>query len=253
MIRCLLISSFNTLQNMPSGQTMNDLQMMKMHNLFDKKLPLSHLSLLCSICFLFLLCTPQSLSAQRFNAGFVLGLNASQIDGDNAAGYNKLGLSAGVRATTYLTDKADLSFDILYSQRGSQSEFNLGANFIPFKIKVNYIEVPILFNYKDWLVEGEDDVSYYKITISGGVAYSRLFQTEIDDGAPTSSLIPLQDFFKKNDVSLVIGAAFNITEHIGVMVRWTRSVTPIYRAGDSVINAPSFVGKFLTFHTFYMF
>jgi len=232
---------------------MNDFQMIKMHLLFDKTSPLSHFSYLFSICLLLLLYKPQSVSAQRFNAGFVLGVNASQIDGDRAAGYNKLGISAGVRATTYLTDKANLSFDILYSQRGSQSEFNLGANFIPFKIKVNYIEVPILFNYKDWLVEEDDDVSYYKITISGGLAYSRLFQTEIDDGAPTSSLVPLQDFFRKNDVSLVIGAAFNITEHIGVMVRWTRSVTPIYKAGDSVINAPSFVGKFLTFHSFYMF
>ena len=236
-----------------SSKTLNDLLMMKMHLLFDKTVSLGHFSFLCSICFLFMLGKPQSLSAQRFNAGFVLGVNASQIDGDRAAGYNKLGISAGVRATTYLTDKADLSFDILYSQRGSQSEFNLGSNFIPFKIKVNYIEVPILFNYKDWLVEDDDNVSYYKITISGGVAYSRLFQTEIDDGAPASSLVPLQDFFKKNDVSIVIGAAFNITEHIGVMVRWTRSVTPIYKAGDSVINAPSFIGKFLTFHTFYMF
>ena len=228
--------------------------MMKMHLLFGKTMPLYRSIFLCSICFLLLLCKPESLSAQQFNAGFVLGVNAAQIDGDNAAGYNKLGISAGLRATTYLTDKSDLSFDILYSQRGSQSEFNLGTNFVPFKIKVNYIEVPILFNYRDWLVEDDDDNSYYKITISGGLAYSRLFQTEIDDGAPTSSLVPLQDFFKKNDVSIVIGASFNITEHIGVSIRWTRSFTPIYNAGDNPsINAPSFVGKFLTFQSFYMF
>lgn len=198
------------------------------------------------------LLTNSDLLAQRFNAGVVVGVNASQIDGDRAAGYNKLGLSAGLRATAWLTDKSDLSIDILYSNRGSQSEFNLGSTSVPFKIKLDYIEVPILITYKDWLV-GEDDDEYYKVSVSGGLAYSRLFQTTIEDDDPSSPLVQLQDSFRKNDIAIVLGANFNLNQHIGFGFRWTRSFTALYKSGDSNINAPSFVGKFLTFHSYYMF
>ncbi|MEM1318698.1 MAG: porin family protein [Bacteroidota bacterium] len=207
------------------------------------------LRLLSAILFLLLL---QPAIAQRFSAGPIVGLNAAQIDGDRSAGYNKLGLSAGVRATAYITDRTDLSIELLYSQKGSQSELSLGSTFIPFKIRINYVEVPVLYNYKDWLY-GDDDEAYYKVQISGGFSYARLLNTEIEDEAPNSDLVALGDFFRRNDVSIVIGASFFATRNIGFSVRWSRSLTPIFKPDDTTPNARTMISKYLTFQTMYMF
>ena len=55
--------------------------------------------------YLYLLClfTPLAeAQSQRFKAGINIGLTAAQINGDESAEFNKLGLTAGVRAYTCL-------------------------------------------------------------------------------------------------------------------------------------------------------
>ena len=201
----------------------------------------------CLLCCLLL---QSAYGQQRFKAGLIAGVNASQIDGDRSAGYHKLGLMGGLRGIAILTDKTDLSIDLLYSQRGSQSELIQGNNFIPFKIKINYIEVPILYNYKDWLVE-EDNEEYYKMNFAIGLAYGRLISTEIEDEFPNSSLVALGDFFRKDDLSFAIGATVFFTRKVGVAFRWTRSLNLLFKNTDSTPNARSMRGKFLTFHLLY--
>ncbi len=188
---------------------------------------------------------------QRFKAGLIAGLNASQIDGDRSAGYHKLGLMGGLRAAAILTDKTELSIELLYAQRGSQSELFPGNNFVPFKIKINYIEVPVMYNYADWLEEEEDE-EYYKILFGVGLSYGRLINTEIEDDALNSPLVRLSDSFSKNDLSFTIGATFFATHKLGVSARWTRSLNLLFDNSKSSINAQSMRGKFLTFHFLYM-
>ena len=67
---------------------------------------------------IFLFFTFAAFSQQRFKAGIVAGINAAQVDGDLAAGYNKIGLLGGLRVTTVLSNKFDVSLDFLYSQQG---------------------------------------------------------------------------------------------------------------------------------------
>ena len=62
------------------------------------------------------------LQAQTFKAGVILGVTASQINGDDSAGFNKPGLEGGLKSAVTISEKVDISLEILYSQRGAKDE-----------------------------------------------------------------------------------------------------------------------------------
>lgn len=100
------------------------------------------------LCMLFLL--PLITQAQLFKGGLVGGVSFAQIEGDDVAGYNKIGLNAGVMVAVDLNENLEISMEILYAQKGSASGFAGRQNFIDdFKIKHDYVEVPIVLNFKD--------------------------------------------------------------------------------------------------------
>ena len=183
---------------------------------------------------------------QRFKAGLIAGFNAAQINGDQSAGFNKFGLLGGLRGVTILNEKMEISLELLFSQRGSRSSNN--ENVIPFKISLNYVEIPVLFNYLDWL---EGDGEYYKLHFHAGFSYGRLLSFEIDGG--TTGLTLLGDFFRENDVSFLAGATFYANKHLGFTARYTRSLFPMFERSDNSPNADPLTGYFFTFHTVYMF
>jgi len=101
------------------------------------------------LIFIFFIQTTNFAQQQRFKAGLNVGLTAAQINGDESAEFNKLGLTAGIRAYTFLNDKSDILLEILFSQRGSRTKV-LNGTTIPQKIiQLNYIEVPIIYTIKD--------------------------------------------------------------------------------------------------------
>jgi len=183
---------------------------------------------------------------QRFKAGFNLGLTAAQINGDDSAEFNKLGLSAGLRAYTILTPKSDIIIEILFSQRGSRTKFGNNSNIPSQLIKLNYIEVPIIYTIKDWYQE-EDD--YYKMHFQAGLSYGRLFNTSFVD----SPLAPTGPFFRENDFSWLAGITFHTNEHVGFYARYTRSMNLLFKNTDANPNANSLLSFFLTFGGTYVF
>jgi len=92
-----------------------------------------------------------------FAGGLVFGANYSQVDGDNFAGYHRVGLNAGAVLFVNLGKPAALSMELLYAQKGARA----GLSQLPrlmndksgvltdYKIRLNYAEVPILINYID--------------------------------------------------------------------------------------------------------
>jgi len=101
-----------------------------------------------TLCLLLLL--PLITQAQLFKGGLVGGVSFAQIEGDDVAGYNKLGFNAGVMVAVDLNEHLELSMEILYAQKGSASGFAGRQNFLDdFKIKHDYVEVPIVLNFQD--------------------------------------------------------------------------------------------------------
>ena len=103
--------------------------------------------ILRTIFFLFMIFFAFRSDCQRFKAAAILGANASQIDGDNLYGFNKLGISAGGRLSYTNDNQLDLALEMLYSQRGSAVKiFN---NSEGDKISLNYVEIPVVLGIRD--------------------------------------------------------------------------------------------------------
>ncbi len=171
------------------------------------------------LAFLFIFQNSEA-QERRFNAGFLLGTNASQIQGDREARYNKLGLYAGITAQILFTEKAELGLELAFSQLGSRSvSTNPGVE--PFKSTLNYIMVPVYFKYKDWLMEDEQ---YYRLHFLGGLSYGRLFSTKME-GEPFESI---DGFLRDNYFGFLIGAVYFVNSKIGIGARFERSLIDIY-------------------------
>lgn len=180
-------------------------------------------------CFLPVFLTAQS----RFRAGIVAGVSASQIDGDNSAGYNKPGLVTGLRVLARLGTRTEGSIEMLFAQRGSQSEIIRDQyNPFNFSLTLNYVEVPIQWHYNDWLIEGDDaSGDFYRVSFNAGLSYARFFSAKFN-GEPNGIDRVANGFVKKNDLSLLLGANFFFTKHFGITLRYVRGIGAIYNPKD---------------------
>jgi hypothetical protein len=197
---------------------------------------------------------PLIVAAQpRFKAGAVFGLTASQIDGDLSAGYNKLGFQGGLRVISRLKGKTEASMEILFSQRGCQNELipnDFDPN--PFALTLNYVEVPIQWHFKDWLVEyDEEKYNYYRVSFNAGLSYARLINSKVDDDFNwLNSVAP--DYLTRNDLSIVLGANFWANRHLGFTVRWNRSLVLLYDSRKAPQGGKSWNQHCLYFQTIYL-
>jgi hypothetical protein len=216
---------------------LKDLQIFAMHHF--------QTVLFCLIVFLMaeLKSYAQDPSESRFGFGVFIGLNASQIDGDNSYGYNKLGLSGGIRTRIFLKNYLEAQSGISYSNQGAQSVF-LSKSSFDMKIDLQYIVVPLEIHFKDWLQESD----YYKIHYLIGLNYSRLFNYTVRDGG----LGLPDDHYNLNDVSGVVGIQYLFNPHLGVGLKYFRSINLLYNR-DRVTGSTyrSMIGYFLQLQLFY--
>lgn len=177
-------------------------------------------------------------SDRAFQAGIVLGFNASQLDGDLFRGYSKLGLHGGLKVKYQLPSKPKigLSTEMLFSMKGSSQDLNFSSsNNNQIKIKLNYVEIPVIVSYKEW-----------KVDFHGGIAYSYLI------GASTTVLSTgyREEDFKKSDLAVVLGATYLFNENWGATFRFNRSFT---NAIKKDVNSNPLLGHLLTFRVEYLF
>lgn len=189
----------------------------------------------------FILFAPENISAQKFGGGITLGFNASQIDGDDLAGYHKIGWNSGLNTSYNLSEPWQLNVDFLFSQRGSQSQLIPDDGETLRKITLNYVELPVYIAYQDWLTE--DD--FYKVQGFAGLSAGRLFSVKNALGDDDIN----SDNFLKNDLSYILGAKFMFTEHLGMTGRYTRSFIKMYKNPED--GSKSLLGYFLNFSLFY--
>ncbi|MGA1545122.1 MAG: hypothetical protein ACO388_09895 [Saprospiraceae bacterium] len=89
-------------------------------------------------------------TSQRFTAAAFAGINFSQIDGDQLAGYHQIGANAGLRVYTYLTDRWELVTGMGFSQLGSNKSVNDPQSAALDQVRLNYVEVPALVSFNEW-------------------------------------------------------------------------------------------------------
>lgn len=170
--------------------------------------------------FVFVTTTAQ---AQRFQGGITAGFNMSQLDGDRLAGYNQIGLIGGLRASALLTDKWQLSLELLYSQLGSDRARNDDPFSIYDNIRLNLVEAPVFVSFTDW-----------KFKVYAGGSYGRLINYKVIDIVGED--ITDNQNYNPDLFSMILGATFHFTEKVGLDMRWSRHLNSLQAdAGDGRI------------------
>lgn len=182
---------------------------------------------------------PDDHSFHVFEGGFALGINASQVDGDLIAGFNKLGLNTGPVLDINFSQNWFLSMELLFTQKGSRSTLNDNLPYT-LRIDMDYIEVPVLMNYND----------KQHLIFQAGLAYGRLFKVQqIVDGI----VEPNSGAFYNSELSYVLGGTFLIgkNRHFGANIRYQGSITSVGKSSN-----PKTIGlanRLLSFRALYYF
>lgn len=191
------------------------------------------------------------LQAQTFSAAAVLGFNAAQVDGDQLAGFDKVGLVGGLRGSALLGEKTDLHVEFLYSHRGSRPDIFNATVDPDIELKLNYIDLPVYISYSDWY----DERGFYKMAVNGGVSFGRLISARTFDryNEEEINLDNLANDFNENELSFLLGFTFRSSEHIVFSGRYTQAITPLLNAEKLGYQIPNLRSYWLSFRIEYLF
>ena len=93
---------------------------------------------------------------RRFHAGLKAGVNTSQMTGDGYSGFYKFSPVLGVFGNSRMSDKLKVQYEILYQSKGSHDPARPDeGKYNEYKIRLDYVEVPIMFQYQLKKVEIE--------------------------------------------------------------------------------------------------
>lgn len=185
------------------------------------------------LLLLFALLWISTLHGQTFQSGIRLGLNTSQINGDEMAGFHKAGPVAGLYVAYPFSEKWSGQFEMLYSQKGSKRQFTDqgGGPGLWNVLRLHYIEVPVMMNYR---------VSK-KLSVHAGLGGGYLFASHWEDVAGGERDA---DFVKKYEISSLIGGQYLVGEKLSIYARYTNSLIPIAKGEIPMIVQSRLRGMF---------
>ena len=164
------------------------------------------------ICFLL----PLSISAQTFTGGLLAGISSCQVDGDQNAGYEKVGFWGGAFVRNKFSEYSGIQLGVHYIGKGSKRNANPEAgDYTSFRNHLDYIEIPVLYNF------------YLKkrFIFEGGLGFGYLFRSKLDDESGT---IPEEQYqFNDMDYNVQFGFNYLITKHLFINIRFSYSILPI--------------------------
>lgn len=164
-------------------------------------------------CFLFgliiLLLFPRVANAQSFEAEVSAGLTASQVSGDNLAGYNKAGFLGGAGVGFPLGERWALKTEVFFVQKGSRS---MEKDSFFFKWSIAYLEIPVLLSFR----------FNERFFMDGGLAADLLISSRTDNGAGWRKTN--EGMYAMNPVS-VLGLGYKLSDNLAFKVRHSYSLT----------------------------
>lgn len=154
-----------------------------------------------------------TVNAQRFGGGILAGINTSQIDGDNWAGYYKGGVNVGVFVNTDFADNWGGQLELKYSGKGSSNgpnSYNLA------KIRLQYIDMPVLATY-----EAIENLKFqaglsFNFLIKGSYYNGEWFSFDAWDVQPS-----------KFETALTVGVNYRFFSNFDLNFRYSYSLTPV--------------------------
>ena len=167
-----------------------------------------------------------------FYGGVCLGMNMAQVDGDGYGGYNKAGLNVGGCVYAQFSPAIGMSMEFLYSQKGSrgvtESYSNaVGSYFQKYYLDLNYVEVPLLFNF----------FTDHRLHASIGASYGRLIKAKEDMITDAGFYIDHDKyFFNKNDFNGIAGLTYQLYKGLFINARYQHSINTIRPAERAIVG-----------------
>lgn len=175
---------------------------------------------------------------QRFIGSVILGMNTSQVDGDEVYHFRKFGVNGGGSVMVALNEKQTwfATIELLYTQKGSYQKAAVkmsdtldldGHNIdyskpfnekIKYKLNLDYVEVPILFHY-------EDPRTGWALGL--GASWGRLVNVkEIENGWRTTTSLR-SGTYRKSDWSAIADLKIRLWKGLKLNFRYQYTFVPI--------------------------
>ncbi len=186
-----------------------------------------------------------NVNAQNIKGGIYAGFNLSQVDGDEVFGYHKIGLNCGPTAIVPIKKNFSVSIETIYNQKGSyQKPIYKDTSYGMYRLKLNYVEVPILIHCKD----------KNKINFGAGVSWGKLVGfKEWEHKIPINwnkDSIP----YKKDDICALVEVDFPVYDRFRFNFRYSYSLSSIRTRYFPIINTTRHqYNNMLTFRLLYVF
>ncbi len=157
-----------------------------------------------------------------FKGSLVLGLNASQLEGDNLSGFDKAGLHGGLRVET--GEATGWALELLYNQKGSRSKSSTNPPVASQRLTLHYLSLPVYYYFSEWAYE-----DYHKFKINIGPSLNRLFGVSSSNSFFDNATEDFSDW----DLAISGGVQYNIGPYLGVAAHYERSIMKIYSLPNS--------------------
>ncbi|MDP2723452.1 MAG: outer membrane beta-barrel protein [Bacteroidales bacterium] len=211
--------------------------------------------LLFILLFALFVASSLQVNAQIIKTEAIVGLNLTQVEGDEVAGFKKPGLNVGAGVLIPFGKKWDLSFEVTYNQKGANEgvQYHDTVNNIPttgaYKLRLNYAEIPVLIHFTD------KDL----LTIGAGFAYGQLVGVqEWEHGRKVESTSLNSNTYNRSDFSYLIDVRIKIKGPLKFSFRYQNSLAKI-RTREFINNSTGAIwtrdqyNKVLTFRLIYVF
>ena len=132
--------------------------------------------------------------------------------------------------------------ELLYNFKGAEpSKFELNSLKRHVSLDLHYAEIPVLTKF----AFAESENGFYKWAIFGGISYGRLLQSKVNVFKKNGNMDTLEmdlvnkTGFKTSDLSAVVGISRYFTPKLGVTLRHTLSLMPVYNNPTAATNPTS--------------
>lgn len=170
--------------------------------------------------FLLFFFLPLFSSAQKavFTPGIVVGLNTSQVSGDDLFGFHQFGAYGGLAVNAQLNETRSWQFQIAFSQKGSRKPSDANGTSSIYVLRFNYIDVPVIYNFR---------FKKNKIkNFHGEVGLINSYLINYSERNLYGNVYPARPFFKY-ELSGLIGLGYWMAHGSYFSLRYSNSILPI--------------------------
>jgi len=154
--------------------------------------------------------------AQEFRGGIVAGIAGTQVMGDGYSGPNKAGVCFGPYVNLAISENSSLQMQLEFMQKGSRENPDSTNNFSSYLLRLNYVQIPVMYQYK----------YNEEFGFEAGASYGVLISSYEEVLGYSGPLISGQDF-KDQDISFHAGMHFYINKRLKAEFEFSHSIFAI--------------------------